>query len=302
MSYVPALVVIASFCIPIAIAVGLFWGYRKWQDRDGRRSPIESRAIYGAGEQLRRRIEDHTDEITLALMMLFFLGPAFIAVWALQHVDWSTTRFTLWDYFMAFVFVLMVGGAVQRIFKHGKQRRIANMGLQAELFTAQELNRLMALGCTVLHDLPAEGFNIDHVVIGPRAVYAVETKSVRKPPASRDRDHFKVRHEGNLLRFPGFSDSKRLQQTKRQADWLARYLHQAVGRAVPVTPALALPGWWIDSAGNAASSDVRVFNPSGRGANFMADTASGATLDRGIAALVAQALVMRYPGDATARK
>ena len=63
MNYLPALIVVASVALPMLIAVGLFWAYRKWQDREGRRSPIENRRIYGAGEHLRKRIEDHTDEM-----------------------------------------------------------------------------------------------------------------------------------------------------------------------------------------------------------------------------------------------
>ena len=301
MNYFPAFVVIASIVIPTLVAVAIFWSYRKWQDRDGRRSPIENRRVYGAGEHLRKRVEGHTDEMMLGLTMLFFLGPAFIAVWALQHLNWAHVRFGFLDYVLTAVFALMIGTAIWRIFKHGKQRRIANEGLKAELYTAQELNRLMTLSCTVLHDLPAEQFNIDHVVIGPRAVYAIETKSVRKPRANDGKDHFKVTYDGQFLRFPHFSDSKRLQQTKRQADWLAGYLKQATGRTVPVIPALALPGWWIDNVGPAGMRDVAVFSPAGRGANFMADRI-GTMLDAGVAALVMQALVMRYPIDSEATK
>jgi hypothetical protein len=296
MSYFPAFVVIGSFGIPIAVAIVLFWGYRKWQDRDGRRSPIENRRVHGAGEHLRKRVEGHTDEMMLGLTMLFFLGPAFIAVWALQHLDWAQVRFGFWDYALTAVLALMIGAAIWRIFKHGKQRRIANEGLKAELYTAQELNRLMTFGCTVVHDLPAEHFNIDHVVIGPRAVYAIETKSVRKPRANDSKNHFKVTYDGQLLRFPNFSDSKRLQQTKRQADWLAGYLKQATGRTVPVIPALALPGWWVDAVGQSGMREVTVFNPAGRGANFMADR-TGTMLDAGTSALVMQALLLRYPVD-----
>jgi hypothetical protein len=301
MNYVSTLIVIASIAIPTLVAVAIFWSYRKWQDRDGRRSPIENRRVYGAGEHLRKRVEGHTDEIMLGLTMLFFLGPAFIAVWALQHLDWAHVRVGFWDYVLTFILLLMLGASIWRIFKHGKQRRIANEGLKAELYTAQELNRLMTLGCTVLHDLQAEHFNIDHVVIGPRAVYAIETKSVRKPRASDNKDHFKVAYDGKLLRFPNFSDSKRLQQTKRQADWLASYLKQATGRAVPVIPALALPGWWVDAVGQAGMREVTVFNPAGRGANFMADR-NGTMLDASVVALVMQALVMRYPVDSEAVK
>jgi hypothetical protein len=160
----------------------------------------------------------------------------------------------------------------------------------------------MALGCTVLHDVPGDHFNLDHVVIGPRAVYAIETKSVRKPRASVAKDHFKVVYDGDSLRFPDFSDRKRLQQTKRQADWLAAYLKQATGQQIAVVPALALPGWWIEmDTSNGASSGIRVFNPAGRGAHFMADRTTS-TMAGGTAALVTQALTMRYPTDDTAKK
>lgn len=115
MSYFPAFVVIGSFGIPISFAIVLFWGYRKWQDRDGRRSPIENRRIYGAGEHLRKRVEGHTDEIMLGLTMLFFLGPAFIAVWALQHLDWAHVRASFWDYVLAAILLLMLGASIWRI-------------------------------------------------------------------------------------------------------------------------------------------------------------------------------------------
>src|SRR3546814_9596323 len=55
-------------------------------------------------------------------------------------------------------------------------RTKARDGLVAEQMTGQLLNRLIGPDCIVTHDLPCEGFNIDHIVIAPRAVYAVETK------------------------------------------------------------------------------------------------------------------------------
>lgn len=65
--------------------------------------------------------------------------------------------------------------------RHYRKHEQAHDGMLAERITGMQLNRLVASGCIVLHDLPAAGFNIDHVVIAPRGVYAVETKSVRNP-------------------------------------------------------------------------------------------------------------------------
>ncbi|QSX78937.1 nuclease-related domain-containing protein [Agrilutibacter solisilvae] len=289
------LLVVAFTFMPSLLMVGLLWAYRKWQDREGRRSPIEKRAIYGAGEQLRVRMDKHMDQVMVSFVALFFMGPYFLAYWAMSRINLAQVRFGFGDYLLLVLFLIMVGAATWWLIKHGSARRIANAGLQAELYTAQELNRLMALGCTVLHDVPADGFNLDHVVIGPTAVYAVETKSVRKPAPTGGKDHFKVTYDGQCLRFPDFSDSKRLKQTRRQADWLAGHLRQALGRSIPVVPALALPGWWIETQTSAAATDLRVFNPAGRGSNFMADARGGHAIAPEIAALVVQALVMRYP-------
>lgn len=290
MSYLMMLAILATIFVPMAIVVATVWLQRRLLDRDGRRSPIENRPILGAGEQLRKRIEDQTDEVLMGLTMIFFAGPALVAFWATQHVPWQQLKIGFWDYLLLAAYVGISIGSALRVIKYVSLRRKAVAGLQAELYTAQELNRLMASGCTVLHDVPADRFNIDHVVIGPRAVFAVETKSVRKP-----KEDFKVVYDGERLHFPGFSDGKRIEQTRRQADWLAKHLRQVLGRPVPVVPALALPGWWIES--KQSSAEVQVFTPAGRGASFMADDRGARTIDAATAGLVTQALVMRYPTE-----
>lgn len=302
MEFVPALLLAASVFVPTLLALGMLWAYRRWDDRDGRRSPIANRSIRGAGEQLRLRIEDQNDEISSGIAILFFLGPYFVAVWAMQRVQWQEIRFGFWDAVLLAYFVIGTATAIARIVRSGKARRRCAAGLKAELFTAQELNRLMASGCTVLHDLPCDQFNIDHVVIGPRAVYMVETKSVRKPRDTGNNDHFKVVYDGESLRFPDFTGRKAIAQARRQASWLATYLKQTTGSAVPVIPTLALPGWWIEGPRPTTDAEVRVFNPSGRGASFMAEDRPGRTLDVGVVGLVTQALVMRYPTDETVAK
>ena len=295
MTYLTVFVVIASIFVPTLFAFGFLWAYRKWQDREGRRSPIENKVIYGAGEQLRKRIEDHTDGMLSALVVLFFLGPYFLAAWALPKLDWRHISFDGGDALLIVAFVMLASWAIARIIRQGNARRQCIAGLKAELFTAQELNRLMGAGCTVLHDIPGENFNLDHVVIGPRGVYVVETKSVRKPKRNKNEDHYKVAYDGESLRFPDCISRKPIVQARRQAQWLASYLKQAVGRPIPVIATVALPGWWIDGPRESGTDFVRIFNPAGRGAAFMAEGRGTPLLDEGSAALTAQALLMRYP-------
>jgi hypothetical protein len=56
-----------------------------------------------------------------------------------------------------------------------KARRLVR-GERGELCVAEALDDLRGYGYRVAHDLTRDGFNIDHVVVGPAGVFAIETK------------------------------------------------------------------------------------------------------------------------------
>lgn len=59
-----------------------------------------------------------------------------------------------------------------------------SMGAEAERWTASELAKLSPKW-TVLHDISLDNVNVDHAVIGPGRLYAVETKWVGETPGHR---------------------------------------------------------------------------------------------------------------------
>lgn len=126
-----------------------------------------------------------------------------------------------------------------------KRRRALFLGLDGEIAIGQELNELMQQGYAVYHDFPAERFNIDHIVIAPGGVYAVETKTRPKPLTGDGKASAEVLYDGASLRFPTWENRSFLDQATRQAEWLSRWLTSAVGESVRVEPVLALPGWYI---------------------------------------------------------
>jgi hypothetical protein len=115
----------------------------------------------------------------------------------------------------------------------------------------------MREGAAVFHDLPGEKFNIDHVVIAPQGVFAVETKGYAKPNRDGGTADATVVFDGKALVFPQWSGSKPLEQADRQAKWLATWLTSATGERVHVAPVVALPGWYVDRKGR---GDVLVFS------------------------------------------
>jgi hypothetical protein len=123
------------------------------------------------------------------------------------------------------------------------------LGIDAELAVGQELDQLMRDGAAVFHDLPGDKFNIDHVVIAPQGVFAVETKGYAKPNRGGGTADATVVFDGKSLAFPDWSSSKPIEQADRQARWLADWLTSATGEPVHVAPALALPGWYVERKG-----------------------------------------------------
>jgi hypothetical protein len=115
--------------------------------------------------------------------------------------------------------------------------------------------------------------NYSDPILFSRGVYAVETKSFRKPRDAsdvRDDPSHQVRYDGKGLVFPVFATREPVEQALRQAQWLRRFLRDAVNREVPVTPAVALPGWYVVRTDEGKRADVQVFSPMGKGPEFMA--------------------------------
>jgi hypothetical protein len=84
---------------------------------------------------------------------------------------------------------------------------------------------------TVLHDLPlaASGANLDHLVIGPGGVYALNTKNLSGKVWVGER---MVMHNGRRTSY--------LTASRAEADKTARLLGAATGRQGPVEPVLVV--------------------------------------------------------------
>lgn len=132
------------------------------------------------------------------------------------------------------------------------------LGLQGEKTVGQSLEALRSRGCRVFHDIPAKGFNVDHVIIGPQGVFAVETKTFSKP-AQGDAS---VTYDGEKVLVGGREpDRNPLVQARASRDWLRDLLLETTAIRYPVRGVVVLPGWWVEPPGEKKRSDVWVLNP-----------------------------------------
>ncbi len=103
-------------------------------------------------------------------------------------------------------------------------------------------------GIHVFHDIPAEKFNVDHLVVGPGGVIAVETKgrSKMRGTAGPDKAEYNVVYENGVLKFPGWQETAPIEQAKRNAKWVSQWLSGAAGFDVTAKGMVVLPGWYIN--------------------------------------------------------
>lgn len=129
------------------------------------------------------------------------------------------------------------------------------LGHTAEIATANELIGLQALGYQVFHDVQADGFNIDHLVIGKNGVFAIETKGRHKRNKdlrqtngnSNGSKGYQVFYKDGRLNFPSWTETKPIEQAERQSKWVSQWLTKATGTPVSSTPVLVFPGWYVTS-------------------------------------------------------
>ena len=140
------------------------------------------------------------------------------------------------------------------------RKRLSNyeLGQMGERQVAQILDKLKLKGYAVFHDVLAPGFNIDHVVISPHGIFAVETKTYSKPGS----DTARVEFDGEKVTLTGHRpDPKPVMEARRHASWLRNDVlgdSMVTKKKFEVKPVLVFTGWSVPPV---YVKDIWVLNP-----------------------------------------
>ena len=201
-------------------------------------SPLKAKPLRLPGESVDKEIDRWTNDATLGP---FFGAGCFCMVAFYEWYGYLThsPRRPVLLTAVAAVALLYAGW---RFFVIRRKVRSLRQGRDGERAVGQFLERLREDGGQVFHDIPGEGFNLDHVVISTHGIYAIETKTWSKPWPNAQ-----VVVEGDTLTVAGeVPDRNPIVQVAAAAHWLEKLLKESTNKRFLVRGVVAFPGWYVE--------------------------------------------------------
>jgi hypothetical protein len=218
-------------------------------------SPQREKLLRPPGHSLSIRLIDLGDRLFVALAMAGFVS-AITATFITATVQvWAGGAGVGWITLGAVISVAVLSLSINRIivtFALIEDMRTCRLGLRGEQAVAESLHELAAAGYRVFHDLPGHEicpgdakWNIDHVLVGPRGVFVVETKARMRRAGDGPLAPHEVAIRGEKLVYASGSDLDAIPQAKANARTLAHYLTKETGEPVNVDWLVVIPGYFV---------------------------------------------------------
>jgi hypothetical protein len=210
-----------------------------------RYSPLGEIVFKSPGQSLIKKIDDLNQDIgpnmALCISVPLVLYASFISLlYFYQEVSGSLIIFLLAGIGSAATIKYLL-----KTLKLLKKRQLIQIEYESAAAVGQELNRFMLEGYHVYHEIPADRFNIDHLVVGRSGIFAVKTGARPKYKPGNDLQAATVEYNGKMLIFPDGDDYTIIDQAERQALWLSKWIGNATGEPVAARAIVALPGWLV---------------------------------------------------------
>jgi hypothetical protein len=129
---------------------------------------------------------------------------------------------------------------------HERLRAVAHLrtGLATQLEVGSHVDALMHQGYYVFHEVPADGFHLDHIAVGRNGVFVIATGE--RPPPKGTGPKRCVEFDSGRLIYPDGEDTALIVEARGRSVWLGTWLARRLGRTCHPTPVLCLPGWHVE--------------------------------------------------------
>ncbi len=194
------------------------------------------------GESLQKKIRDIEFSFFEIILLPIFFGLFAIFAWAIA------TGLMQINYAVAIVFTIIaiiIGVRAYKKFQISKNILSKyRMGLEGERYVGEMLNKISSDSIRVFHDIPGECFNVDHIIVSTRGVFAIETKHYDR---AKGHEFF---FDGNMIERMEkggrkFCCPKLLPQMEGEARFIHDEIKQRTGLDISVIKVAVLIGCYI---------------------------------------------------------
>ena len=231
--------------------------------KNNKKSPLKERPLHVAGQSLDELIQNYiVDGLTILLIPVILIVVIITAWlnWAFPSiiVEWLNlvSHNTLITIISSIIFLIVIIYCIYRIIILIKKIKSLALGRKGERIVAEIFDNLRGQGYVVFHDLVAEKFNIDHVILSPHGIFTVETKTFSKPPKGEITYKDEKIIAGNI----NFGN-KIILQAESQSKWLKSMLKDSTGRIYYVMPVIVFPGWFVQPMPEYLKKRIWILNP-----------------------------------------
>jgi len=216
--------------------------------RQVRLPKVRRRAGESLAEERERRIYDKLPVIIFSPFVFWFV----YVTQKLQEWNHTGPQPQLW---LWIAIVATLGSAIWlwRLFPIARRY---NRGEHGELHVADVLEELRMDGYKPVHDIVGNGFNIDHVIVGPGGVFAIETKY------RSGKGEITFRNTEGVFVGGRLDEKDCLKQARASAAAIRNLIHENCGVGEWVNAIVVFVGDW-KIRNEWRDTDTRVFTPDG---------------------------------------
>src|ERR1051325_10366430 len=209
---------------------------RKTKNRPPISGPLRRLAGQSVREELHKILnEDVGAYIAVGLAFLLLAGWEWFRWWAHSPPQ---------PVVVSIIALILVTWCTIRIVKARTDIRNLKQAEKGERRVSELLTQLRRKRYVAFDDLVGIGSNIDHVLVGPGGIFAIETKSY----SVFGNECVGVDQAGVLRLSNKLAAGDPLRQATAAAERVARILNDRLRTAFDVTPVLIFPGWTLKGA------------------------------------------------------
>jgi nuclease-like protein len=201
---------------------------------------VRRRAGESVSEERERRVYD-------TLPVIVFAPITFWCLFFVTQLQQSNPTFRRPAFWLTFAVIFTIISAIWLMRLFHIARRL-NREERGELHVADN-------GYKPIHDIVGDGFNVDHVLVGPGGVFAIETKY------RSGKGEITVRNEGVFV-GERLEEKDCLKQARGSAKAVSQLIAENCARREWVTPVVVFVGDW-KIRNEWRDTNARVFTPDG---------------------------------------